>query len=57
MDVLSEQPVGLVIGTEDAYALDFWVWTYPERYLQLEAEGLAAEAAGPAEGLRLEGHR
>ncbi|HET6615699.1 MAG TPA: ATP-binding protein, partial [Dehalococcoidia bacterium] len=36
MDVLSEHPVGLVIGTEDAFALDFWVWTFPERYLQLD---------------------
>jgi len=36
VDVLTEQPVGLVIGTEDAFALDFWVWTYPERYLQLD---------------------
>ncbi len=30
------EPVGLVIGTEDAFALDFWVWVYPHRYLQLD---------------------
>jgi DNA helicase HerA-like ATPase len=28
--------IGHVIGTEDAFALDFWVWTYPDRYLQLD---------------------
>ncbi len=28
--------VGLVIGTEDAFALDFWVYVDPERYLQLD---------------------
>ena len=28
--------VGYVIGTEDAYALDFWVWVDPGRYLQLD---------------------
>ena len=33
---MSNEPVGLVIGTEDAYALDFWVWVYPHRYLQLD---------------------
>ncbi len=25
-----------MIGTEDAFALDFWVWVYPHRYLQLD---------------------
>lgn len=30
------EPVGLVIGTEDAYALDFWVWVYPHEFLQLD---------------------
>jgi len=34
--VESVEPIGLVIGTEDAYALDFWVWVYPHRYLQLD---------------------
>jgi DNA helicase HerA-like ATPase len=29
-------PVGRVIGTEDAFALDFWVWVQPDRYLQLD---------------------
>jgi DNA helicase HerA-like ATPase len=33
---MSNEPVGLVIGTEDAYALDFWVWVYPHRFLQLD---------------------
>jgi DNA helicase HerA-like ATPase len=33
---LSERPVGLVIGTEDAFALDFWVWTFPDCFLQLD---------------------
>jgi DNA helicase HerA-like ATPase len=32
----SLDPVGLVIGTEDAFALDFWVWVYKHRYLQLD---------------------
>ena len=36
MGAMSSEPVGLVIGTEDAYALDFWVWVYPHRYLQLD---------------------
>jgi DNA helicase HerA-like ATPase len=36
MELLDQQPTGLVIGTEDAFALDFWVWTYPEQYLQLD---------------------
>ena len=31
-----ERPVGLVIGTEDAFALEFWVWVYPHSYLQLD---------------------
>lgn len=29
-------PAGLVIGTEDSFALDFWTWIYPEHYLQLD---------------------
>lgn len=36
MDALKNDPVGLVIGTEDAYALDFWVWVYPREFLQLD---------------------
>jgi len=36
MDVLKGQPAGLVIGTEDSFALHFWVWTYPDQYLQLD---------------------
>lgn len=35
MGVLNS-PVGRVIGTEDSFALHFWVWTYPDRYLQLD---------------------
>jgi uncharacterized protein len=31
-----QTPVGLVIGNEDAFALDFWVWVYPQSYLQLD---------------------
>ena len=30
------RPVGHVIGTEDAFALEFWVWVDPARYLQLD---------------------
>ena len=30
------QHAGLVIGTEDAHALDFWVWIDPAHYLQLD---------------------
>lgn len=30
------EPVGLVIGTDDAFALEFWVWVYPSSYLQLD---------------------
>ncbi len=30
------EPIGLVIGTEDAFALEFWVWVYPHSYLQLD---------------------
>ncbi len=36
MEPLSGTPAGLVIGTEDAFALDFWVWVYPDQYLQLD---------------------
>jgi DNA helicase HerA-like ATPase len=31
-----DEPVGRVIGTEDAFALDFWVWVRPDDYLQLD---------------------
>ncbi|MHB8377770.1 MAG: ATP-binding protein [Dehalococcoidia bacterium] len=30
------EPVGLVIGTEDAFALSFWVYVHEHRYLQLD---------------------
>ena len=36
MEPVNQEPVGLVIGTEDAFALDFWVWVYPHAYLQLD---------------------
>jgi DNA helicase HerA-like ATPase len=36
VDLLDERAVGLVVGTQDAFALDFWVWTYPDQYLQLD---------------------
>ncbi|MBI5284697.1 MAG: ATP-binding protein [Chloroflexi bacterium] len=36
MEPVNHEPVGLVIGTEDAFALDFWVWVYPHAYLQLD---------------------
>ncbi len=38
MDVMSAEgaTAGLVIGSEDSLALEFWVWTYPDRYLQLD---------------------
>lgn len=32
----ADQPVGLVIGTEDATPLEFWVGVAPDRYLQLD---------------------
>jgi len=31
-----DAPVGLVIGTEDAFALQFWVYVTPDHYLQLD---------------------
>lgn len=34
--MVSMNSVGRVIGTEDAFALDFWVWVQKERYLQLD---------------------
>jgi hypothetical protein len=34
--MVAVEPSGLVIGTEDAFALDFWAWIYPHRYLQLD---------------------
>ncbi len=36
MDGVTKDPVGLVIGTDDAFALEFWVWVYPHAYLQLD---------------------
>ena len=29
-------PVGRVIGTDAAYALEFWVYVDPQHYLQLD---------------------
>jgi DNA helicase HerA-like ATPase len=31
-----DKPVGRVIGTEAAFALEFWVWVSPDHYLQLD---------------------
>lgn len=36
MATIEGESAGLVIGTEDAYALDFWVWVYPHGYLELD---------------------
>jgi len=33
---MSAAPVGRVIGTDAALALEFWVWVDPDRYLQLD---------------------
>ncbi|HEY8172677.1 MAG TPA: ATP-binding protein, partial [Dehalococcoidia bacterium] len=33
---MTSQPVGRVIGTDDAFALDFWVWIHEDHYLQLD---------------------
>ena len=33
---MSATPVGRVIGTDAAFALEFWVWVDPDRYLQLD---------------------
>jgi DNA helicase HerA-like ATPase len=33
---MTSQPVGRVIGTDDAFALDFWVWVQEDHYLQLD---------------------
>ena len=36
MGTLEGAPVGRVIGTDAAFALEFWVYVDPERYLQLD---------------------
>ena len=36
MAEVERRHVGLVIGTEDAFALDFWVYVDPQQYLQLD---------------------
>jgi DNA helicase HerA-like ATPase len=36
MDGVSGRHVGLVIGSQDAFALDFWVWVDPDHFLQLD---------------------
>ncbi|HEX5478444.1 MAG TPA: ATP-binding protein [Dehalococcoidia bacterium] len=36
MATITGDPVGLVIGTEDAFALSFWVYVHEGRYLQLD---------------------
>ena len=33
---MSATPVGRVIGNEASFALEFWVWVEPDRYLQLD---------------------
>jgi DNA helicase HerA-like ATPase len=36
LGTLESAPVGRVIGTDAAFALEFWVYVDPERYLQLD---------------------
>ncbi len=55
MGTVGQEPVGLVIGTEDAHALDFWVWVYQHRYLQLDDVVTAPIVLPDGQEIRLHG--
>src|SRR4051812_32976454 len=51
----ASQPVGLVLGTEDATPLTFWVGVAPDAYLQLDDPVIVDSQVPGRGGLRVSG--